>query len=292
MWVAPQRVKLRQIATREGEPLGNNVSYWKERAATIYACSDGQTSNLAQNQLITKAYAQLYLSNSKLFKWAGLAAFASRMVGLGIMGGKLIDITIDTNARQEAAKLESSRAGLLGPKVPKQRINATNLDNMLIEGNRAIFRDLYWQHLAYRAEGLEASLAMLRTQTRSQVLLEAWKMMDSGAKKSHAELIWHGNQQLAFYEQWVVLQQIYDRYAETADGFLSWVMISPLPDDFRFFKADHWGGSFRHASTRWQFIVQRVLPQWRKLEANGTIEIQIQMFAMGQLPKPLLCMTQ
>jgi hypothetical protein len=62
---------------------------WMLQADALIGCGGGaRTSNLGENLLITKQYAQMYLSNPRVFKWAGMAACASDMVGVGISSGK------------------------------------------------------------------------------------------------------------------------------------------------------------------------------------------------------------
>ena len=73
-----------------------------------------------------------------------MAAYASDMVGLGITSGKAIDIFADSTLRNT------------GPSLPASRLNSVNLDNMLIGGNKAVYNDIYWLHLAYKDKGLEA----------------------------------------------------------------------------------------------------------------------------------------
>ncbi|MEY4576801.1 MAG: hypothetical protein RL701_1504 [Pseudomonadota bacterium] len=276
--------------------MAHDMRYWQGRANEIYSCnSSASTHNVAQNALITKAYAQMYLSNPKAFKWAGLAAFASRLVGVGIMAGKATDIFVDSQYRKVVAEsLETSAfTGRPPLKNPEARLNAWDLDNMLIAGNKAIYRDIYWQHLAYREDGLDAVLNMLAGTPKSASAIEAWKAIDAGVKTSDLDKVWFGNQLLAYYEQWVVLQPIYDAFPDTADGLLSYLMISPLPDDFTLFKYDYWNHSFREAPPRWDFIVKRLIPYWRALDADQSsagFGSRLQLLAMGHMNKRVICL--
>jgi len=80
----------------------DGISLWQLRSNGEVTCDPGSsTSNLAQNLLITRAYAKLYIDNPRVFKWAGMAAFASDMVGIGILTGKATDVYIDAAARGE-----------------------------------------------------------------------------------------------------------------------------------------------------------------------------------------------
>lgn len=71
-----------------------------------------------------------------------MAAFASEMVGNGMVFGKMVDV-LGTTATFHGL-VETQTYGRVDPsaqitKIFKQRINITDLDNMLIDGNRAVF---------------------------------------------------------------------------------------------------------------------------------------------------------
>lgn len=272
--------------------MAETAQNWMLRAEQSVNCGgSGSTGNLPQNLLISKAYAEMYLSNPKVFKWAGMAAFASATVGLGILGGKMTDVFVDAQYRSARAKsLEASAlSGGRAPALPdvKERINATDIDNMLIAGNKAVFRDIYWQHLAYRENGLEPLLGLLGAMRNNGLLVEGWKTIDRGAKLGITGMIWAGNQLLLQYEQQFTLQRVYDSYAETAD-MLSYALISPLPDQLAAFQFDFPGGSIREFHPRWTWITTRLLPQWRQLDAGG-LESRIRLIVMGNMPKRVIC---
>lgn len=50
-----------------------------------------ENDRFAQNQAITTAYAQRYRLDPDTFKWAGMAAFASELVGSGMRQAELRD---------------------------------------------------------------------------------------------------------------------------------------------------------------------------------------------------------
>jgi len=112
-------------------PVMAELNLWRSRAAGNISCSTKErTTNVAQNLLITRAYPKLYIDNPKVFKWAGMAAYASDMVGLGVSAGKALDIFADGNARA---------AGVL---FSSDRLNTTDLDNMLIHRNRVVYNSV------------------------------------------------------------------------------------------------------------------------------------------------------
>jgi hypothetical protein len=275
--------------TKSRKAMGENtVAQWTSIANNGVKCGEkSKTSNVAQNILITKSYAEMYLSNSRVFKWAGMAAFASNSVGMGIVVGKATDMVIDGQVRTaQSQSLPYDQAF----KAPKERVNATDLDNLLIDGNKAVYRDIYWQHLVYRQEGLEALLKLLASAAPRGVdlLIRGWKEIDAGAKRYDAGRVWHGNELLLKYEQYYTLQPYYDKYPSTAD-VLSFALISPLPDQIALFKWDFPGGSVRDFNNRWTWISQRLLPWWKKLDEGGDLQTRILLFAMGSTAKPMIC---
>lgn len=271
------------------------IAEWQSRAAQLIHCDpNGHTANVSQNMLITKAYARMYLAKPNVFKWAGMAAYASYSVGLGIAVGKATDIMVD--AQIKTAMVQTVSWDMLfrpGPLLTEfqQRTNVTDLDNMLIAGNKAVFHDIYWQHLAYTEKGLDALLPLLETfpARRREILIQGWKEVDAGAKDSNAASIWHGNELLLRYEQEFTLQPVYDRYPGTAD-MLSYALVSPLPDQWAPFQVDFLGGSVRTFANRWAWISKELLPQWKKLDLHDFPSL-MQLLLLGAAPKPLICLS-
>lgn len=255
------------------------LNMWKARANGEISCgSKDRTTNVAQNLLITRAYAKLYIENQTIFKWAGMAAYASDMVGMGITLGKAVDIFADGTLRSA------------GPPLPPARQNVVNLDNMLIEGNKAVYADVYWQHLAYKDKGLDEVLKQVaRLPPRnSRVLKDAWSLIDRGAKKKDVGSVWAGNTLLLRYEQEVTLQSIYDRYPSLA-ATLSYVMVSPLPGQVAFFRGFGGRGTVGNFADRWRWITEVLMPQWRRLDA-GSMLSEVRLIYMGNFPKRLVCL--
>jgi hypothetical protein len=137
------------------------------------------------NELITGRYAQLYLTNPGAFKWAGMAAYASDLVGTGM--------------------------GTLGRSSLHDEFFYA-----LKDGNMNLYMSIGWEFEVYLTEGL-AGLERLYSQTEGQlgeIQLTAWGMIDQGIKTGNSELVWQGNA-LLFYEQNVFLQQtVYDPHRQ------------------------------------------------------------------------------
>jgi len=109
-----------------------------------------------RNRRINAAYARLWLADPR-FQWAGLAAFASKQVGCGLLHAADI---VDTNRRQR----ELVERSLGQASVPGARYGAT-LKQALMEmgggemtarlghGNKHLFLDIYPLHRFYMERG-------------------------------------------------------------------------------------------------------------------------------------------
>ncbi|WP_321862692.1 DUF2515 family protein [Pseudomonas paraveronii] len=150
----------------------------------------------ARNRRINAAYAQLWLADNR-FQWAGLAAFASKQVGCGLLHAVTLDERIEAE-RKAYQKLQEShpkdlykrivtnklRANvelweawdkakqqnpvpltsdpLLGGAIAMLQEELKYVQEMLALGNTALFLDVYPLHRFYMARGLEEMEACLR----------------------------------------------------------------------------------------------------------------------------------
>jgi hypothetical protein len=256
----------------------STIAVYKKKANALINCSDTPTGNVGQNVLITKAYASMYLDNPRVFKWAGMGAFASALVGAGIAGGKSVDAAYDFFFKDDEEVDAKTK-----------RKNLTDLDNMLIAGNKAVYRDIYWQHMAYAELGIEGLLKMLDSHrvTKKEWLIQGWKDIANGHKKYTKELIWRGNGKLLEFEQKVTLQPVYNRYKDLADK-LTYVMISPLPEHYAPFVLFYPNGSIANVSERWGWITRHLLPEWKRQDSSS-VEVKVRALLMSNTPKGAVC---
>lgn len=229
-----------------------------------------------RNAQITAQYAQLYLRQRDLFKWAGMAAFASFQVGLAM---------IPLGARATLADL-------------------TDDLEVIRETNNAVYRDIGWVHLAYEAGGFPE---VQRCLGGVDLLAEGFERMahaGRGARVDHAQA-WAGNTMLLRHEQEWTVQPRFARldklfgYALTLTTMLdfdadhrridrqtvsafSWFMMTQgyrlllrtrsCPDVLRF---DH----------RWFWIEQSLLPHWKRVDrSDPELERKMRRLAVGRLP--------
>ena len=228
-----------------------------------------------QNRAITEAYAQLYMSNPD-FKWAGMAAFASDEVGTGILMsdlGNTSDWPIPGLNKMDF--------------VPGA--DGAQLLSDLGFGNRAVFEDMYWQHMAYQDGGIQALEQMAANRTIEREQINAWRVLDQGVQAGDQEMVWAGNQALLRYEQERILQPMYERNREmwadlSGNGYGDLNVIRHLPylrdwigDGLDFPSAINGGLSFQdymqngdigNFDHRMDWIENSMLPEWRNLEAN------------------------
>ena len=224
------------------------------------------------NHRITSAYAEMYLSNPDVFKWAGMAAFASKEVGDGM---------------HQAEALRESGLPYI-PFVPGMDISGTELLQALAQGNMGVYADLYWQHLAYQGGGIKELEKAYNAGELGRVPFEAWQKIDRGRRENNQSLIWEGNKALLEYEQKTVLQQgVYDQnrklWREMSSAPVSWFqeIESPIPGDGISFNDYKGGGDIGSFDDRWRWISESMLPAWQRLDANRAESTrQVQQFVI------------
>jgi len=160
---------------------------------------------IERNHTITAIYANLYWSERRLFKWAGMAAFASHHVSFGLLpfmakSVKLLDI-----------KTACSTRGL------------TNDLNLIRHLNNRIFDDIAWVHFAYQQHGIELLRELMNGHTHYNNMLRSFELLETGrqlADRGEAQ-IWIANTQLLRHEQEFVVQPVFNRLGATFQSLLT-----------------------------------------------------------------------
>jgi hypothetical protein len=205
-------------------PVLGCASIWLrvQREAEAWIAPDGKliADPIARNRRINQAYAQLWLAD-KRFQWAGLAAFASKQVGCG-----LLHAADNINKSQEEMAANAYRPDITGSAdiaamntIPAA-ISASSayMYQQLALGNTTLFLDIYPLHRFYMLRGLKALQACLKERElifkdviwpidqaklafgkSSNDILEAFKMIENGQIAKSVE-------RLAHHEQINVLQ--------------------------------------------------------------------------------------
>jgi hypothetical protein len=173
-----------------------------------------------RNQAITTRYATLYLKSQPLFKWAGLAVFASHKVGEAFLGYEFSLVNGEEGSWKDPTR------GLLLP------ISLTKELELLRKANNQIYEDIAWALLAYNSprgglSSVNAGLEDLPTHQRMrdgfQKIEEGRRLLESGSERSQEGtcLIWEGNNLLLEHEQTVIIQPAFEAMGPVFDFVLS-----------------------------------------------------------------------
>lgn len=142
-------------------PVLGCASVWLrvQREAEAWIAPDGKliADPIARNRRINQAYAQLWLAD-KRFQWAGLAAFASKQVGCGLLHAA---DNIRTSQAEMAANAHrpdiTGSADIAAMNSMPAVISASSayMYQQLALGNTLLFLDIYPLHRFYMLRGFE-----------------------------------------------------------------------------------------------------------------------------------------
>lgn len=252
----------------------NSRAYWEQQAREkigfVPANATMPRAIFVFNERITAAYAEMYLSDPSKFVWAGMAAFASNEVGLGLR-------------RSEALIVEAGNPLIALGALLTNAPTGTEMIRALGTGNLDVYADIFWQHLAYSSGGIDELRNLRDRGELTAELFEAWSQIDNGQ-------VMEGNRALLQYEQSVTLQQgVYNQHAK-AFANISWMsqfmpslLASPIPGDDVTFQAAVPGGDLGQFDDRWEWIDSSMLPAWQTLyqDSPETVRSQMEGFSSG-----------
>ncbi len=231
-----------------------------------------QASIIARNEQITAAYAELYLRNPQLYRWAGMAALTSAHVGRGMYQMHL---------------LHHAHLGWL---IGLLQRDVAAVFDALGAGNLAVFVDIYWQHLAYELAGLPEFERIHAAGELSVAALAAWRLIDAGRVAADDTLIWEGNLQLLYIEQKEVLQPaVYDTQPRLWRDISLWIE-SPLLGQHETFGAWAPSATIGNFEARWRWISTRLVPRWQALATTQAARVEevLERRLLGGAPFRLL----
>ncbi|NTW01419.1 MAG: hypothetical protein HGA19_08925 [Oscillochloris sp.] len=257
---------------------------------------------VARNRAITAFYARWYLQEPWLFKWSGMAAFASDQVGIALALMEILQAPHDMLAKDgplsQSMNLFDLGRSLYGQALSialaiplalhdatTRQLLLTDLD-LIKQGNDAIFADIGWAHAAYIAGGIKEIEANVRD-GEQESLLAGFRMIDEGAHRlaktaddqDGVTLIAQGNIALLRHEQMNTLPCYFDRMTNLGRSLASvgaWLDFEGTPK---------WGGqpwfgghagpwsllsggkSVTNPTDRWNWIECDVLPKWAQVDA-------------------------
>lgn len=218
------------------------TSLYKAKAQANLKLYNSQTKPI--NSAKTCSYAAMYLKNPKLYKWAGLAALASGEVG----------------------RQTESKKSQFDVTMSQYKINWIKLTKSVLDGNEAIYQDLFWQYLLVQDKGLEGIKQVYAEGGIDKNLLAAWTQILS----EEEEEVWKGNTTLLHHEQYSIAQPMYDRNPGSFAIFSKFPeyfeLTSPVPSQHSVFPSQKTIANF---DDRWSWIKTDIWPAWRNYEGNS-----------------------
>ncbi len=253
---------------------------------------------IQRNRAITAHYARLYVEHQDIFKWAGMAAFASNQVGVALAFVEMM-LTPGRMMEEGKGRKEDDLLGGIGSFFAEAARTLFSLPfsvydfasrNMLLndleeirKGNNAIYNDIAWAHQAYLKGGL-GEIENNISENEREFLFSGFRMIDEGrallesgtdSEKAKA-LIRSGNVKLLRHEQINTLGPVFDaispqgRIVVSFGSELNFGEAAPSGCFSRASFADHFGyletltgtRSVTNPEHRWQWIEENVLPAW------------------------------
>ena len=161
---------------------------------------------IVRNKAISATYAKIYQGAPHLFKWAGMAAFASYHIGLSLIPFKWANLEI----------IDLSTA------IREQNNGFKNDIQLIRLLNNRIFNDIGWIHVAYAQEGLANLRKILSGNEHYQPILTAFEQIHEGEKmlkdidkkEKGEQLIWEANAQILWHEQAAVVQPVFNKLGD------------------------------------------------------------------------------
>lgn len=165
-----------------------------------------ETSVIERNRAISSSYAQLYQYDPKIFKWAGMAAFASFHIG-------------------EKLKLwDWEKSGIRSLSATCNAKSRTIGDDFQIIRliNNKIFAEIGWMHLAFIRLDFHAFRTLLVSEGKHQIIISAFEKLHSAQNdyrisadsQAANDLVWEANAMILWHEQSEVVQPFFDKVSD------------------------------------------------------------------------------
>ncbi|WP_076791090.1 hypothetical protein [Chlorobium sp. KB01] len=265
-----------------------------------------------RNRAITAHYARWYLEKPELFKWSGMAAFASRQVGVALGVCELLHAPEHRESTDEQqGGLSSFDAGKLLQNslnnllfipsfmhsVAAQQFFLADLDQLRL-GNNNIFADIGWAHALFLESGFGA-VEKCCGPKEQEFLFEGFRRIDEGNQligrgvdeERARALIWEGNVLLLRHEQISTLQPIFDAISQQGRILISFGSELDFSGGVRasfstysgYFETLTGMKSVTDSRHRWQWIEHDVLPAWKRMECTfcegSPLKRELEVFA-------------
>lgn len=235
---------------------------------------------IKRNRTITTYYAQLYQNEPQLYKWAGMAAFASFHIG----------------EKMQMWNWENS--GIKPISFTCGKKNRTLEDDFQIIRiiNNKIFSEIGWVHLAFCQMDFQSFQSLLLEKDRNQIIIFAFEKLNNareqlkkeGLSIAINEMIWEANTEILWHEQSEVVQPLFDQLSDLFSRAMtffasfdykinhhqtSWKTRSRfiffmLFNGFSLVKKNWLIPEITTLQHRWHWISHDLLKRWKVVEAN------------------------
>lgn len=230
-----------------------------------------------RNRAITSRYARWYLDHQNVFKWAGMASFASRQVGVAIVVAEMLQ-----------APQRSGNANLLAAlhRFGAERLLLHDFEEIR-KGNNNIFRDIAWAHAAFIHGGFPEVEANAEGSDRG-LMLDGFdaiargmaRLTDDPGDPEGLRLVWEGNIALLRHEQLHILQPVFDLLSPGGRVLASFGSeldfsctfpadrrcIASFPSHYGYVETLAGWKSIADADHRWQWVAANVIPAWMEAD--------------------------
>lgn len=260
----------------------------------------GPFSNwIERNKAITQRYADLYLLEPKRFKWAGLAAFASREVGARLEQMKEMSDAL-SNFRSEVTKKQCQtfrdifwemNSPFQALYIAAQPWSLADFTALFAAGNQLVYEDVGWMHEAYLDGGIPRVINLIKgdhflDEPIKTDLINAWNDIDNGD-------VWKGSEALLKYEQQRLQSRIYNEKRDQwgrltqafglKEPFENTPFLDPTSNPPR--------DNIAVFEQRWAWLQTNVLPKWKCLDSQGSKAVLCQFSAPNSPHKSCSDMT-
>lgn len=231
---------------------------------------------LRRNRTITSYYAKLYQSEPKLYKWAGMAFFASFHIG-------------------EKLKLWNwNKSGIKSFSETCQKKNQNIEDDFQIIRiiNNRIFKEIGTLHLAFSQLDYSVFKDELIKKNRHKIIIEAFNKLQLAKKENDSKisekLVWDANVEILYHEQSIVVQPMFNKLTTTFGSAMSLIASFDYTVNH---KKTNWKLNSRFISfmlskgfsvtrkygyipvvtnfkQRWFWITEDLLKKWKQIEKN------------------------
>ena len=253
---------------------GKGRPYWEDKAYERLRL-DRETFKLTPpillNRRITAAYARLYRDRPDVFLFMGMAQFGSAEAGSAmVMAYKLEQVEALFDRDPISKDMFRSLRPLGFGRFKELRLE---LLDMMGTGNKEVFDDLFWHHLAWQEGGISEIKDLLKRREISEDLATGWFLIDAGTKKQKQSLIFKGNVMIFKHEQYDTLQlKAFGRYPEVTRWVSPWIK-SPFPGG-RPFSAAVPRGDIGIFADRWKWLEDFAVEDWLRFRDQKPEELR------------------